>query len=137
VDLDGTPCATPDITPAASPSARLAVLGHYARALTYLAARLSVSERLAAVPPELLASLERDRAELPGVWEQNRRRNADEPLRLKVSFMRARVERDPPGYGSPGELERDLTLVADALDAVGAAHARRTLVEPLLAQVRP
>src|SRR5207244_11256707 len=27
-------------------------------------------------------------------------------------------------------------LVADALDAVGAAHARRTLVEPLVAQVR-
>src|SRR5439155_529156 len=117
-------------------SERRLVFGHYGTALAALAARLSVSERLAAVAPELLASLERDRAELPGVWEQNRRRNANEPLRLKVSFMRARVERDPPGYGSPGELERDLTLVADALDAVGAAHARRTLVEPLLAQVR-
>src|SRR3989442_3307987 len=32
--------------------------------------------------------------------------------------------------------ERDLALLADALDSVGAAHARRTLVEPLLAQVR-
>src|SRR5437870_122717 len=64
------------------------------------------------------------------------RRIADEPLRMKVSFMRARVEADPPGYASSGELERDLALVADALDAVGAAHARRTLVEPLVAQVR-
>ena len=135
-DRDGNPFVTAEITLAAARSARRAVLGHYGRVLADLAARLSVSERLAAVAPELLASLERDRAELPGVWEQNRRRNADEPLRLKVSFMRARVERDPPGYGSPGELERDLTLVADALDAVGAAHARRTLVEPLLAQVR-
>ncbi len=135
-DRDGNPFVTAEITLAAARSARRAVLGHYARALADLAARLSVSERLAAVPRELLASLERDRVELPGVWEQNRRRNADEPLRLKVSFMRARVERDPPGYGSPGELERDLTLVADALDAVGAAHARHTLVEPLLAQVR-
>src|SRR5207244_8601118 len=121
---------------AAARSARRAVLGHYERALADLTARLSVSERLAAMSPELRASLERAGQALPGVWEQNRRRNADEPLRLKVSFMRARVERDPPGYGSPGELERDLTLVADALDAVGAAHARRTLVEPLLAQVR-
>src|SRR5207247_1381670 len=43
---------------------------------------------------------------------------------------------DPPGYASPDELERDLKLVADSLDAVGAAHARRALVEPLLAQVR-
>ncbi len=50
--------------------------------------------------------------------------------------MRARVEADPPGYASPDELERDLKLVADSLDAVGAAHARRALVEPLLAQVR-
>src|SRR5205823_12883219 len=37
---------------------------------------------------------------------------------------------------SPDELERDLRLIADSLDAVGAAHARRALVEPLLAQVR-
>src|SRR2546427_9155577 len=117
-------------------SARRAVLGHYARALADLTARLSVSERLAAVSLELRASLERDRQELPRVWEENRRRKADEPLRLKGSFMRARVEADPPGYGSPRELERDLRLVADSLDSVGAAHARRALVEPLRAQVR-
>src|SRR5205807_1869260 len=135
-DRDGNPFVTAEITLAAARSARRAVLGHYGRALADLTARLSVSERLGAMSPELRASLERDRQELPGVWEQNRRRNADEPLRLKVSFMRARVEADPPGYASPDELERDLKLVADSLDAVGAAHARRALVEPLLAQVR-
>src|SRR5216110_2951092 len=135
-DRDGNPFVTPEVTLAAARRARRAVLDHYATALADLAARLSVSERLATVSPELKASLERDRDDLPAVWEQNRRRNADEPLRLKVSFMRARVGTDPPGYGTPQELERDLTLVADALDAVGAAHARRTLVEPLLAQVR-
>jgi len=135
-DRDGNPFVTSDITLAAARSARRAVLDHYGRALAKLAARLSVSERLAPLTPELRASLETDRSALPAVWEQNRRRNADEPLRMKVSFMRARLDADPPGYGSAGELERDLTLVADALDAVGAAHARRTLVEPLLAQVR-
>ena len=135
-DRDGNPFVTAEITLAAARSARRAVLAHYARALAGLTARLSVSERLAAVSPALRASLERDREELPEVWEENRRRNADEPLRLKVSFMRARVEADPPGYSAPQELERDLTLVADALDAVGARHARRALVEPLLFQVR-
>ena len=135
-DRDGNPFVTAEITLAAARRARRAVLGHYAKALADLAARLSVSERLATVSPELRASLERDRAELPVVWEQNRRRNADEPLRLKVSFMRARVGADPPGYRTAQELERDLALLADALDTVGAAHARRTLVEPLLAQVR-
>src|SRR2546430_801136 len=82
------------------------------------------------------APAEQERGGRRGVGEQNGRRSADEPLRMKISFMRARVDADPPGYGSSGELERDLTLVADALKAVGAAHARRTLVEPLLAQVR-
>ena len=135
-DRDGNPFVTAEITLAAARRARRAVLDHYAKALADLAARLSVSERLATVSPELRASLERDRAELPVVWEQNRRRNADEPLRLKVSFMRARVGADPPGYRTAQELERDLALLADALDTVGAAHARRTLVEPLLAQVR-
>src|SRR6266536_597265 len=135
-DRDGNPFVTAEITLAAARSARRAVLGHYAKALAELASRLSVSERLAPLTPELRASLEHDRATLPAVWEQNRRRNADEPLRLKVSFMRARVEIDPPGYAASAELEHDLTLVADALDAAGAAHASRTLVEPLLAQVR-
>src|SRR5216117_2164580 len=135
-DRDGNPFVTAEITLAAARSARRAVLDHYAKALAELAARLSVSERLAPITPELRASLERDRAALPAVWEQNRRRNADEPLRLKVSFIRARVGADPPGYRTPQELERDLALLADALDSVGAAHARRTLVEPLLAQVR-
>ena len=135
-DRDGNPFVTAEITLAAARRARRAVLDHYAKALADLAARLSVSERLATVSPELRASLERDRAELPAVWEQNRRRNADEPLRLKVSFMRARVGADPPGYRTAQELERDLALLADALDTVGAAHARRTLVEPVLAQVR-
>ena len=135
-DRDGNPFVTAEITLAAARRARRSVLDHYAKALADLAARLSVSDRLATVSPELRASLERDRDELPVVWEQNRRRKADEPLRLKVSFMRARVGAEPPGYRTPQELERDLALLADALDSVGAAHARRTLVEPLLAQVR-
>lgn len=135
-DRDGNPFVTAEITLAAARRARRAVLDHYAGALAELAARLSVSERLAAVSPELRASLERDRAELPEVWEQNRRRNADEPLRLKVSFVQARVEADPPRYGSAEELERDLSLLADVLEAAGAGHARRTLVEPLLGEVR-
>src|SRR2546425_802601 len=135
-DRDGNPFVTGEITLAAARRARRAVLDHYTKALADLAARLSVSDRLATVSPQLRASLERDPEELPVVWEQNRRRNADEPLRLKVSFMRARVGAEPPGYRTPQELEHDLALLAGALDTVGAAHARRTLVEPLLAQVR-
>src|SRR5881397_1493286 len=64
-DRDGNPFVTPDVTLAAARRARRAVLDHYTTALADLAARLSVSERLATVAPELKASLERDRDELP------------------------------------------------------------------------
>src|SRR2546422_923140 len=135
-DRDGNPFVTADATLAAARRARRAVLSHYASALTDLGARLSVSGRLAAPSPELRASLARDRAELPGVLEQHRGRDVDEPLRLKLSFMHARIAADPPGYASPREFERDLVLLGDALDAAGAAHARRALVDPLVARVR-
>src|SRR5881628_2701530 len=135
-DRDGNPFVTADATLAAARRARRAVLSHYASALTDLGARLSVSGRLAAPPLELRASLARDSAELPGVLEQHRRRDVDEPLRLKLSFMHARIEADPPGYASSREFERDLVLLGDALDAAGAAHARRALVDPLVARVR-
>src|SRR5256712_3678851 len=78
-DRDGNPFVTAEITLAAARSARRAVLGYYARALADLTARLSVSERLAAVSPELRASLQRDPHELPGGGGQNRRRQAHEP----------------------------------------------------------
>ena len=135
-DRDGNPFVTADATLAAARRARRAVLSHYASALTDLGARLSVSGRLVAPSPELRASLERDSAALPGVLEQHRRRDVDEPLRLKLSFMHARIAADPPGYASPREFERDLVLLGDALDAAGAAHARRALVDPLVARVR-
>src|SRR3989442_938357 len=64
-DRDGNPFVTPDVTLAAARRARRAVLDHYATALARLAAPLSGFERLATVSPELKASLERDRDELP------------------------------------------------------------------------
>jgi phosphoenolpyruvate carboxylase len=149
-DRDGNPFVTPETTRIAVHRASRAVLGHYARRLEALAERLSVSERLAGMSPRLRESLERDRADLPAVWEQNRRRNADEPLRFKLSFMRARLEAarrraaaresgrpglEPAAYASAAAFAEDLRLVADVLDDVGALRARHALVDPLLAQV--
>src|SRR5260370_527931 len=86
-DRDGNPFVTAEITLTAARRARRAVLDHYAPALADLAARLSVSVRLAAASPEFRAPLERDRAELPGGWDENRRRNADDPLLCTFSFL--------------------------------------------------
>ncbi|HEY2026529.1 MAG TPA: phosphoenolpyruvate carboxylase [Gemmatimonadaceae bacterium] len=150
-DRDGNPFVTPDVTVATARRASYAILGRYETALNDLVERLSVSAMLAPPNHALLASLERDRALLPDVWNANRRRNADEPLRLKLSFMAARVEatrqltaardagrlaEEPAAYTSAADLEADVILVRDNLLAAGGTHASRTTVEPLLAVVR-
>src|SRR5581483_3734685 len=134
-DRDGNPFVTPEVTLAAARRASYVILGRYRRALDELTERLSLSARLAPPPAALLESLEADRVALPEVWEGNRGRNADEPVRLKLSFMAARVEaarrlvaardagrprHEPAAYPSAVALERDLLLVRDTLLAAGA-----------------
>jgi phosphoenolpyruvate carboxylase len=150
-DRDGNPFVTPEITVATARRASYAILGRYHAELHELIERLSVSATLTRFDPALGASLEHDRALVPDVWEANRRRNADEPVRLKLTFMAARVDarrrltaaRDagraidlPAAYASADELLADLALVRDALLAAGAVHACRTTIEPLIASVR-
>jgi phosphoenolpyruvate carboxylase len=150
-DRDGNPFVTPDTTLAAARRASHVILGRYRRTLDELTERLSISSTIAPPPPALLASLERDRALAPEVWAANRQRNADEPVRLKLSFMAARVEatrrlvaaRDAgrsehsaAAYPSAAALEADLLLVRDYLTAAGAIDATHTVLDPLLAGVR-
>src|SRR5205085_12498417 len=90
-DRDGNPFVTPDVTIAAARRASHVILGRYRRAIDELIERLSVASHIAQPPPELLGTLDTDRAVLPDVWEANRKRNADEPLRLKLPFLGARL----------------------------------------------
>ncbi len=53
---------------------------------------LSVSTRIAGISAELEASLTADREALPQVYERFIRLNAEEPYRLKCSYIRARLE---------------------------------------------
>lgn len=150
-DRDGNPFVTPDVTIAAARRASHVILGRYRRAVDDLVERLSLSAHIAPVPDALDASLAADREVLPEVWESNRRRNADEPVRLKLTFMAARLEatrrlvasrdagrpaHEPAAYPSAAALEQDLLLVRDALVAAHATQARRTAFDPLLAALR-
>jgi phosphoenolpyruvate carboxylase len=150
-DRDGNPGVTPDVTIATARRASYAILGRYSDALAGLVERLSVSASIAPPSDELRASIESDCKLLPNVYEANRRRDADEPLRLKLSFMSARVESarrltaardagkaadEPAAYTAAAQLERDLLLVRESLVRAGATHACRTTVDPLLAVVR-
>jgi phosphoenolpyruvate carboxylase len=150
-DRDGNPYVTPDVTIAAARRAAYAILALHRRDVDALVERLSLSDLLAPAPAELVTSLERDREELPEVWRANRRRNKHEPVRLKLSFISARLDAtrrliaardagrlasEPAAYAAAAALENDLILVRDALDAAGAERARESHLDPLIARVR-
>ncbi|HEY7406727.1 MAG TPA: phosphoenolpyruvate carboxylase [Gemmatimonadaceae bacterium] len=150
-DRDGNPYVTPDVTIAAARRSAYAILAAYRAAVEGLVERLSLSDLLAPAPQALVESLERDREDLPEVWRANRRRNKHEPVRLKLSFVVARLEAtrrliaardagiitsEPAAYAGAEPLERDLLLVRSALDEAGAARAREAQLDPLLARVQ-
>src|SRR5919199_6889405 len=89
---DGNPFVTPELTLAAARRASFGLPGRYRRTLEDLVQRLSLSARITPPTDELRASIALDREALPEVWEANRARNADEPVRLKLSFMAARID---------------------------------------------
>ena len=150
-DRDGNPYVTPDITVATARRASYVILGRYAAVLDDLTRRLSLSAEIAPPTAALLKSLDHDRKLLPLIWKRNRKRNADEPLRLKLSFMAARIEatrrlvasrdagragKEPAAYPGVQVFEHDLLLVREYLIASGAEQACRTTLDPLYSAVR-
>lgn len=150
-DRDGNPFVTPEITLAAARRTAYALLDCYRRRLRELTESLSISDRLVPAADSLRDSLERDKSEMPAIWEANRRRDAHEPVRLKLTFIAGRIDalrkeiagRDagrpesvPGAYQTVEAFQQDLALVRDALTAGGAEQARKTLVDPLLVLIR-
>jgi phosphoenolpyruvate carboxylase len=150
-DRDGNPFVTPDVTLAAARRASYAILGRYGTALAGLVECVSASAQFAPPSPDLLASIDRDKALVPEVFEANRARNADEPLRLKLTMMAARIEatrrltasrdagravEEPAAYRSASELEEDLRLVESGLLKAGAVQSTHVMIDPLVAAVR-
>ncbi|HYD53178.1 MAG TPA: phosphoenolpyruvate carboxylase, partial [Gemmatimonadaceae bacterium] len=150
-DRDGNPFVTPDTTIAAARRTAHRQLETYAEQVRALVRVLTVSVRHARLPEALGRSLEADRERLPQVWAANARRNADEPVRFKLTFIAERIEAtrrqiawrdagrpdvESAAYADAGELVADLCLVAQALEAGGARRARIESLEPLIAAVR-
>jgi phosphoenolpyruvate carboxylase len=149
-DRDGNPYVTPEITLAAVRRTGHALLALYRRRIDDLVGKLSISDRFTPGTEALRASLDQDKLLLPVLWEANRRRDAHEPLRLKLTFMAGRIEalrreiasRDAGrperilgAYTRPKELIADLLLVREALIASGADRAREAYIEPFIALV--
>ncbi|HLV58819.1 MAG TPA: phosphoenolpyruvate carboxylase [Natronosporangium sp.] len=126
-DRDGNPYVTPEVTRDVLLIQHEHGIAAAEAAVDALIADLSVSDRLREVSPELSASLARDLAALPDLDPRFRRVNAEEPYRLKLRAIRAKLAntRTRLATGSPhvpgrdylgfGELVADLEVIRTSL----------------------
>ncbi|PPK94118.1 phosphoenolpyruvate carboxylase [Kineococcus xinjiangensis] len=90
-DRDGNPNITPRVTLEVLRMQHAAALGVLEGAVDDLIQQLAPSVKIVDVSEELRESLERDRELLPSVYAARVRLNAQEPYRLKLSYVRARL----------------------------------------------
>ncbi|NEO32707.1 MAG: phosphoenolpyruvate carboxylase [Symploca sp. SIO3C6] len=91
-DRDGNPSVTPQVTWQTACYQRDLVLEQYIKSIERLTNLLSLSLHWSDVLPELLESLEQDRAQMPEVYEQLAIRYRQEPYRLKLAYIQRRLE---------------------------------------------
>ncbi|GAA2473501.1 phosphoenolpyruvate carboxylase [Terrabacter carboxydivorans] len=130
-DRDGNPNVTPEVTLEVIGLQHDAGLGELVEKLDHMLHELSSSTRFVEVTDALRESLEQDAAALPVTYDAVRRLNAEEPYRLKLSFVRVRLLRTrdrlahgtahEPGrdYASFEELLEDLVLIRESMLAGG------------------
>jgi phosphoenolpyruvate carboxylase len=126
-DRDGNPNVTPAVTLDVLHLQHTSGLSELIDAVDEVLSEMTSSTRIVGVTDELRESLAADAEALPITWETIRRLNADEPYRLKLSFVRVRLMRSrdrlesgmphEPGrdYLAFDELVRDLVLVRDSM----------------------
>ena len=90
-DRDGNPNVTPEVTVAVLALQHDLAMRILLAAMDGLITELSSSSRIAGVSDALIESLAEDASVLPDVVGQYGRLNAEEPYRLKASFMRQRL----------------------------------------------
>ena len=126
-DRDGNPSVTHELTRQILDLQHERALKMFAPAIGALAQTLSQSTRIVEISDELKESLEKDRAELPSVWDEFWNLDADEPYRLKCAFIYERVlngisategsVKGKPSYSNVESLLADLELMLDSLEA--------------------
>lgn len=125
-DRDGNPNVTHDLTRKILDLQHERALKMFAPAIASLAQTLSQSTRIVEISKELAASLEKDRAELPSVWDEFWNLDEDEPYRLKCAFIYERLingiaaaegsGENKPRYRDAQPLLADLQLMLDSLE---------------------
>lgn len=150
-DRDGNPFVTPEITLGVARRTAFMLLGTYIKDIETLIDKLPLSNRIKGTSESLKVSIMKDRQELPMTWEGNHKRDADEPIRLKLSFIKSRLiayqkqiaarlsdqqELSFCGYDNVTEFQQDLELIGDALKSVGADNVYHLVFAPLWHRLR-
>jgi phosphoenolpyruvate carboxylase len=92
-DRDGNPYVTPEVTWQTACYQRNLVLNKYINSVERLSRLLSLSQSLSDVSQDLLDSLGDDQIHLPEVYERDSIKYRQEPYRLKLAYVRERLQR--------------------------------------------
>jgi phosphoenolpyruvate carboxylase len=116
-DRDGNPHVTPDVTLEVLGLQHSAGLRILVEQVEDLLTVISPSTRVVSVSDDLMASLAADAEALPITYDAIKRLNAEEPYRLKLSFVRVRLQRtrDRLASGAAHEPGRDYRDIDDLL----------------------
>lgn len=133
-DRDGHPLVTAEITRTSLRELRENALDLLRQQLTVLARSLSLSDRIQEVPPFLSQALQDGFEAWGEAGSKALARNPNEPWRQWVNLMLLKLpsrEPSPEAYGGVDELDADLALLEDSLQAVGAERLIESDVEPV------
>lgn len=145
-DRDGNPFVTPAVTEETLRMHRSLILDRYSRDLDELWRVLSPSVHYTTVSQELLDSIARDRASLPGAGVGTKT-DIIEPYRTKIVMMQKRLARTRRRYAGggaaasgayyePGAMLADLQLMQDSLVENGGARIARGLLRDVIRRVQ-
>lgn len=116
-DRDGNPFVTPEVTSQVLIVQRDNAIADLIPMIDTLIEELSISERISGASEDLRESVARDLTYLPDFETRYLRINAEEPVRLKLTIMRKRLQlsRQRIHAGSPHEIGRDYARTAELL----------------------
>jgi phosphoenolpyruvate carboxylase len=130
-DRDGNPHVTAAVTMQALTLQHELGIRVVERSLEVLVEELSVSSRVGGVSEELITSLAVDLERLPDVDARFRRLNAEEPYRLKISCIRAKLARTRArlAAGPAGRHQAGVDYLGSAELVADLDLLRRSLIE--------